>query len=888
MKFKIFRWHSLKTQVTLFTLAIFLLSIWSLSFYASRMLRNNMERLTGEQQFSTATFIATEVNDELSDRLKALKAVAETISPTVLGNTAALQTLIQHRTILPVLFNAGTFVTGIDGTAIISQPKYEGRVGVNYMDRDFIAAALKEGKATIGRPVIGKQTHTPVIVIGVPIFDVQGNVIGALAGVTDLSKPNFLDKVTENRYGETGGYELIAPKYRLIVTATDKSHIMQQVSAPGVSSLNDRFIQGHEGSGVLVMSSGVEALASAKRVPAAGWFVTVLLPTAEAFASIHDVQQRILLATIFLTILTGGLTWGVLGRQLAPMLATLSETNQYLPLPIISRDETSELVGAFNRLLEALGQQGKALRESEERFRSLMETIPNVAVQGYALDGTVLFWNRASELLYGYNMEDVKGANLLDLIIPPEMHEAVKGAMQQMIKTGEPIPAGELILKRKDGSRIPVLSSHALVHPFNRPSELFCLDIDLTDRKQAEHELQKSNQLLTEAKILAESANTAKSQFLANMSHEIRTPMNGVLGMTQLLEMTGLSTEQREYVDALKLSGKNLMSLISDILDLSKIEAGKIIIEDADFSLKQCITDVVMMQQFVSHEKGLKLEIEISEDIPHQLVGDQLRVKQILLNLMGNAVKFTAQGSITVSAHLLEQHNDSRLVRIAVRDTGIGISPEAADQIFKPFTQEDGSICRKYGGTGLGLTISRRMAELLGGTISVESTPGGGSCFTVTLPLTISTTTSILQAPPATASTDGDSPPLRILLVDDDQVNIKFGVSLLKRLGHSVTTAENGKQCLIALEKGPFDIVLMDIQMPVMNGEETLLEIRGREQNTTSHLPVIALTAHSMRGDKDRLLEIGFDGYVSKPLFIKDLVEEMKKVWEEDLKHPAD
>ncbi|MFZ4539241.1 ATP-binding protein [Propionivibrio sp.] len=382
MNTNIFQWHSIKTRVTFLTLAIFLVSIWLLSYFASRMLHKDMERLLGAQQFSTASMVADQVNNALESRLKALEKVAGTSARAQREGAAAMQALIDQRPILQTLFNGGILVLSVDGTVAAEYTSSARRIGVNYMDLDVVAAALKEGQSTIGRPFIGKVIKSPVIAMAAPIFNAQGKVIGALMGVTYLSLPNFLDGITEGRYGQTGGYLINAPQYRLIVTSSDKARIMETLPAPGINPLIDRFIEGYEGSAVFVNPAGVEVLASVKGVPVAGWYVTAQLPSAEAFAPIRDMQQRMLLATILLTLLAGGLTWWVLQRQLSPMLVaartltTLSDTGQpSQPLPIARPDEIGQLIGGFNRQLEIVWQREKALRESEAFNQVILNSV---------------------------------------------------------------------------------------------------------------------------------------------------------------------------------------------------------------------------------------------------------------------------------------------------------------------------------------------------------------------------------------------------------------------------------------------------------------------------------------------------------------------------------
>ncbi|KAF5049098.1 Sensor histidine kinase RcsC [anaerobic digester metagenome] len=517
----------------------------------------------------------------------------------------------------------------------------------------------------------------------------------------------------------------------------------------------------------------------------------------------------------------------------------MRQADQYRDLELAVAQRTEELRAARDRL------------EEQHAFLSaLLAGLPNpVSVQD--VHGRILRCNAAYGALAGKTEQELIGG--------PEVLFGAGFGVESL--PGDGAGQTELEFRPGDGSVRRMLATRAPLHTSHGDvAGYVCVLTDVSDLARARQE--------------AEASNRAKSEFLANMSHEIRTPLNGILGMLQLLSRTHLDEDQKNSVFTAIRSSRRLTQLLNDILDLSRIEAGKMQLETAEFHFADLRDSVRDLFAISAKAKGLELSFEIDDAIPAHVVGDEGRLRQILFNLVGNAVKFTSRGSIRISARR-EDGRDGMTVVFSVADTGVGIPRERQNDIFHPFTQVDGSSVRSHGGVGLGLAIVKRLVDMLGGRITLQSAPGRGTTIEVAVPLE----TGGRVRP---EREEAPVPPVhgrRILVAEDDRVNQLALTRMLAKLGHVPTVADNGRAALDILQRESFDCVLMDIQMPVMDGLEATRRIRARvHPDIPADIPVVALTGHAMAGDRERFLAEGMTAYLSKPVDMDALARVIAEV----------
>jgi len=527
----------------------------------------------------------------------------------------------------------------------------------------------------------------------------------------------------------------------------------------------------------------------------------------------------------------------------------------------------------------------EAMRESSEKFRGLLDSTPD-AIVITDQDGRIAFANAQTERLFGYTRQELEGT-MVEILVPARFRTGQRRDREASPKTARVRPIGtgiQLFGLRKDGTEFPAEISLSPIVSEGRTLVATAIR-DVTERHHIIEELAKSRDAALKSAAL-------KSQFLATMSHEVRTPLNGILGMASLLLDTELSPQARTYAETLQSSGQALLAIVNDILDLTKIEAGKLTFETIAFDVRDVVGSVMDLLGPQARSKGLEFDAVVSDDVPSRLYGDGGRLSQALMNLVGNAIKFTDVGDVLIRVSCQHDEETRTTLRFDVSDTGIGIPADAHGRLFTPFSQVDPSAGGKYGGTGLGLAISKHLVEQMGGSIGLQSVEGQGSTFWFTARFDKEPPHDLVAAeadgfhqsasrPPAAAaarpmSLVPSNRRARVLVAEDNPVNRQILVHQLNKLGCTADAVENGIDVLSALAMAPYDLILMDCRMPKLDGYETAAQIR-RQEGSSHRTPIIAVTAYAMPSDREKCLAAGMDDYLSKPLRVEQLAEALHK-----------
>jgi signal transduction histidine kinase len=610
--------RTLKFKLTLGAISIGVLLLLTQFFWQWHFLRGEVTHRIEQEQYALVSELANNLDAQIEERQQALVAAADLFPLDRLHDIDRLESQLRREAALLTVFD-DLYIFDPHGNLLVDWPIKAGRRGLDMSERDYIQVTRRLLKPAISKPILGRATRQPIIVMTAPVLDGHGELVAIMAGVLNLHRANLIGELSQRKIGRTGYYYLVSAE-RLFIAHPDRERILQPIPSSEDNPMLANAFNGFEGTTEGVNSKGLRGMYTFKRMPNTGWILASVVPEDEAFLPIRRIQQGMTSIAVVLILILLPLLWFFSRRMLQPL----------------------------NNLANAM----------HERAAHMDVTQPPVPVQETG----------STEIL------------------------TVTRAFNDF------------------------LSAH--------------------NRAQDE---------LGNAKTAAEAANRAKSEFLANMSHEIRTPMNGIIGMTDLALLSTTDPEICDYLKIARSSADSLLAILNDILDMSKIEAGKLHIEAQPFDLRAVVREVLDLMAPALEEKGLTHQLILAPDLPKQVIGDPLRMRQVMLNLLGNAQKFTRAGGVTISVDTAARDRQSLTLAVAIQDTGIGIPADRLDVIFHAFTQADGSTTRHFGGTGLGLTISSQLVGLMGGTLGVESREGEGSTFRFTLKLGLLETTAASQ-----------------------------------------------------------------------------------------------------------------------------------------------
>ena len=775
--------------------------------------------------------------------------------------------------------------TLLEGQTLTSQPWYvEGLKGV------WVGVPHPPGPLANHVPMDAEGKPPQFLDLSVPIIDYEGRTIGVVVAMLDWASIRDLHATLMRPLQESSGQESLLLSPLGEVTIGPAAYLDGVLDVPGLPAIlsgsQPGVIHWREEEPYLTAAAAVRLMDSPDSPQ---WTLVLRQRSSRAFAALAQARQRMLIGGVLASLFFVGISWVVAGRIARPLRALADtalrlrhgEQVEFPPVKPQARDEIAQLSVALREMDAAMRLQLQQLHSSATRFRSLIDTTPDGIVA--CRDEVITLINKAGLAMTGEREAARWFGKPLTSIFLPETRPALEAMLQELDR--EPLVSpfeSRLLGADGQGLSVEVIAWAYTDDDGQRVKHLHIRDIADRQRVQAEleeHRLHLEAQIshrtqeLQQARDKAESANRAKSAFLANMSHEIRTPMNAIMGMAYLMRQQPEASENAQRLSMMMEASEHLMGVLNDVLDLSKIESGKLSLEHIDFRLDALLTRSKDLMAEKAMQKGLSLLV--SNQTPwRDLRGDPTRLTQALINLLSNAVKFTAQGSVMLRAVPVDAESSPGLLRFEVQDTGVGISPEQLGRIFEPFEQADNSTTRRYGGSGLGLSITRSLVEQMGGSISARSEPGRGSTFAITVPLAMAQADSAAQPASSDAPqglrADADAvlrehyQHARILLAEDNLVNRILATELMDLVGIKPDLATNGLEAVNMAREHQYDLILMDVHMPDMDGLEATRRIR--QLPVYANVPILAMTASVLMEDRQACVDAGMDGHLGKPL----------------------